>query len=181
MIPHMKWLQSLLGSAESQSDVAGSDTVRKIARELDELPPDQARHVAAFAYVLGRVAYADRHVSEEETASMETIVREIGGLPAAQAVLTVEIAKAQNKLFGGTESFIVTKEFQGSTNLEERQQLLDAMFAVSAADDSISTEEEASILQISKELGFGREDFIKARTQWSEKRSVIQRLRNRQP
>ena len=35
-------------------------TVRKIAAELEGLPREQARYVAAFAYILGRAANADR-------------------------------------------------------------------------------------------------------------------------
>lgn len=156
-----------------------SETLRRIAHELDELPPDRAHFIAAFAYALGRVAYADHQVSEEENREMERLVAEIGGLPPDQAVLTVEIAKAQHRLFGGTESFLVSKDFQSAAADGDRRRLLEALFAVSAADDSISGEEEAVILQITKEMGLRREDFLEARSKWSEKRSVIQRLKSR--
>jgi hypothetical protein len=111
---------------------------------------------------------------------MERLVSEVGGLPPDQAVLAVEIAKAQHRLFGGTESFLVSKDFQNAASDGDRHRLVEALFAVSAADDSISGEEEAVILQITKELGLRRKDFITARSKWSEKRSVIQRLKSRQ-
>lgn len=175
----MGWLERFLGAPGTSEKDEGSETVRKIARELDSLPLERARYVAAFAFVLGRVAYADQEVSPEETRAMEEIVREIGGVPENQAVLAVEIAKAQHKLFSGTDNFIVTREFQASATEEDRQRLLDALFAVSAADDSISSEEEATIRTIASELGYTRAQFVEARSQWSDKRSVMQRYRRR--
>ena len=41
--------------------------LRDILERLDHLPPDRARYLAAFAYLLGRVAGADQHVSAGET------------------------------------------------------------------------------------------------------------------
>ena len=42
-------------------------TMRRIAAKLASFLPEQARYLAAFAYILGRVAHADSLFSEEET------------------------------------------------------------------------------------------------------------------
>ena len=47
------------------------------------------------------------------------------------------------------------------------------MFAVSAADDSISTAEESQIRQIASELGFTHREFVEARLAYSEHREVL--------
>ena len=140
----------------------GFATVRKIVSELEAMPRERARFVAAFAYILGRVAHADQQISAEETAAMEEIVCRFGDLPEEQAVLVVQIAKGQNRLFGGTENFLVTREFRDISSPDERRHLLDCMFAVSAADDSISTVEESQIRQIASELGFTHRQFVDA-------------------
>jgi len=45
---------------ETAEDEAGeTETVRRIVGELRALPPEQARYVAAFAFVLARVAHAE--------------------------------------------------------------------------------------------------------------------------
>ncbi len=80
-----------------------TETVRRIVGELESLPPDRARHLAGFAYTLGRAANSDGDISDDETALMEKIVIEHGRIPEAQAILVVEIAKQQERLFGGTE------------------------------------------------------------------------------
>ena len=95
---------------------------------------------------------------------MQQIVQDLGQLPEAQAVLVVEIAKSQVKLFGGTENFLVSRRFKEMSSAEQRLELLECVFAVSAADDSITAPEELQARQISKELGLTHQDFITART-----------------
>ena len=46
------------------------------------------------------------------------------------------------QLAGGTENFLVTREFKEIATREQCRELLDCLFAVSAADDSISGVEE---------------------------------------
>jgi uncharacterized tellurite resistance protein B-like protein len=167
------WLRSP-GSSES-ARVGDTDTVRRIVSELNELPPERARFLAAFAYVLSRVAGADQHFSEVETTAMAEVLRRVGHLPDAQALLVVEIAKSQNRLFGGTENFLVTREFREVATDGEREDLLHCLFAVAAADEAISAEEEAQIGQIAGELGFARDQFLKVRLAYSGKRTVLRR------
>ncbi len=160
--------------AEPESS-AETETVRKIIAQLDELAPERARFLAAFAYILGRVAHADRSVSADETHAMERIVVEQGELPEAQAVLVVQIAKSQNQLFGGTENYLVTREFNRLATREQKIGLLHCLFAVSAADRSISTVEDNEIRRISQELGFSHSDFIAIRLAHRDHLAVLRK------
>lgn len=157
-----------------------TETVRRIVSELRALPPEQARYVAAFAFILARVAHADLEISGEETDRMERIVRDLGHLPAAQAVLVVEIAKRQSELTGGTENFLVTRELKEIATREQCRELLDCLFAVSAADESISGAEEAQIRQVASELGFSLEELVEIRSAWNDKREVLRGLPRRE-
>ncbi len=158
-----------------EAGVDETETVRKIARALNELDTDRARYIATFAYILGRVAMADLEVSEEETQSMERIVVDRGGLPPAQAVMVVQIAKSQNLLFGGTENFLVTREFNEIADRTQKLQLLDCLYAVSASDESISTVEDNEIGKIANELGLPREALVRAREAHAEYLAVLRR------
>src|SRR6185436_4285153 len=129
-----------------------TETVRKIVQKLDQLPPDQARHTAAFAYLLSRAADADLDVTPEETATMERIVMEKGGLSEELAILVVQIAKTQSQLFGGTENYLVTREFEQSSTREQKLALLDCLFAVTATDEDITALEDNVVRQIASEL-----------------------------
>lgn len=152
-----------------------SETIRKIVRELEGMDPDRARYIAAFAFILSRVAHADLEISPKETRAMEEIVARWGHLTEEQAVLVVQIARHQNILFGGTDNFIVTRDFNQRATREQKVELLHCLFAVSAADDSISAVEEGSIAQIARELGFSHREMVAVRSQYSDKRAVFQK------
>jgi uncharacterized tellurite resistance protein B-like protein len=168
-----------LGKPSTSSDAKGmsnhgdTETVRRIVGELERMDPSRARFLAAFAYVLSRVAAADFDVSDDETEKMVEIVQKLGHIPEEQAVLVVAIANNQNRLFGSTEDYLVTREFRDIASDEQRSEMLDCLFAVSAADDTITGDEEEQIRQISSEIGFTHEDYIQARLAYSDKRSVL--------
>ena len=170
----MSILERLRGLRVAGSATGGdTDTVRRIVSELDKLDPARARYLAAFAYILSRVAGADLHVSDAETAKMVALVERLGHLPEAQAIVVVEIAKSQHRLFGGTENFLVTREFREIASDAQRQELLECVFAVSAADEAITSEEEAQVWQIASELGFSHPQYIQTRLKYSDKRTVL--------
>lgn len=171
----MKSILHFLGLDGYHSEPAATetDTIRKITRQLDQLPPERARFVAAFAYILGRVAHADLNISAEETEAMEKIVVEETGLPTEQAVIVVQMAKSQNRLFGGTENYLVTKEFNRIASHEEKLALLNCLFAVSSSDQSISVREDNEIRQISRELLLEHRDFINARSRYRDFLAVL--------
>lgn len=154
---------------------AETETVRKIVDALDHMDPAQARYVAAFAYILSRVAQVDLRVSPEETRTMEQIVTQIGGLPEEQAIIVVQMAKTRSLLFGATENYLVTKEFNRIATTEQKLALLGCLFAVSAAEDSISTLEDNEISQISGELQLDRRDYLAVRYGYRDKLSVLKR------
>ena len=153
------WRSDLKAPAAAASS-ADTETVRKIAAALDRLDPDRARYIAAFAYILSRVARADLSISEEELREMERLVREKGGLPEEQAVMVVQMAKTQSILFGGVENFLVTREFDKIATREQKIALLHCLYAVSAADGSISSAEDTTIRAIADELHLDRAEFI---------------------
>jgi uncharacterized tellurite resistance protein B-like protein len=104
---------------------------------------------------------------------MERLVIEKGGLPEEQAMIVVQMAKTQNLLFGGTDNFSVTKEFKKLSSREQKLALLRCLFAVSAADESISTVESNEIRQISEELGLDRSEFTELRSEFRDHLAVL--------
>ena len=85
------------------------------------------------------------------------------------------MAKAQNLLFGGTENFLVTREFNKMTTREQKLALLACLFEVSASDDSISTAEDSEIRQIAAEINLEHRDFIAVRYAFRDRLSVLKK------
>jgi uncharacterized tellurite resistance protein B-like protein len=152
---------------------AETESVRRIVAELDQLDPDRARYVAAFAFILSRVANADLRIGKRETSAMERIVTEQGGLPENQAVIVVQMAKTQSLLFGGTENYLVTREFNRIATREQKLALLDCLFAVSAADETITTVESNVIRQIADELMLDHREYADVRSRYRDHLSVL--------
>lgn len=152
-------------------------TVRRIVAQLSAMPPQQSRFLAGFAYILARAAQADLEISDEETQLMEGYVQSYGGLPEAQSVLAVEIAKSQTRLHGGTEDFLVTREFRDIATEEQRIALVRCCYAVGAADATISAEENAEVREIARELGLTREQLNAIGNEFRDKLSAIQAMR----
>jgi uncharacterized tellurite resistance protein B-like protein len=175
----MSFLKRFLGIDVTPDDrpdvVPQTETVRKIIDSLDRLEPERSRYIAAFAYVLSRVAGADLEISSDETAAMERIVMERGELPEEQAIVVVQMAKTQNLLFGGTENFLVTREFARIASRKQKIALLDCLFAVSAVDESIVSAEDTEIRKVASEIGLSHEDFIEVKTQYRDHLEVLKK------
>ena len=170
----MSLLKRFLGlDIEEDPSQSQSPTLRRIVEALEGMPEERAHYLAAFAYVLGRVANADMHISDDETNMIEHLVEEYGGVSEDKARVVVEIVKEQNQLFGGTENFLVTQELTSITDRDQREHILHCLFAVAAADDSISNTEDREIRQIASELGFEHRDFVHVRSAYSDKREVM--------
>ena len=158
----LKPLRSWLGldAAEPAPEIAA---LRDTLNALDQLEPDRARYLAAFAYLLGRVAHADRQVSPEETRAMEALIQEHGQLSEDQTMVVVQLAKTSNRLFGGTENFLVAREFSALATYEQKLSLMRCLFGLSATDEAISTAEEGEIHRIANELRIDRPDLTALR------------------
>ena len=164
------------GSSEPKAqDASTAETIHKIASSLERMDKEEARYVACFAYLLGRVAHADLEISSAETREMEHIVQTRGGLNGDQSALVVQIAKTQNQLFGGTENYVIASEFNRIANRAQKVALLNCLFAVSSSDRSISTVEDNEIRKISQELRLDHADFIAARSAFREHLEVLKR------
>ena len=105
---------------------------------------------------------------------MEKVIEDVGRLPEDQAVVVVHAAKTRNLVFGGTDNFLVTREFNGVASREDKFRLLDCLFAVSAADHKITSVEDNEIRQISKELLLEHRDYISVRMRYRDKLAVLQ-------
>ncbi len=172
----MSLLRFLGLEKDPAKDRESGDTasVRRIAAKLERLDRDRAKYLAAFAYVLARIANADLEIDDSETAEMERSLSALSGLSEGEVALAVEIAKSQARMLGGTENYIVTREFRAISTREQRGQLLQCLYAVAAADGTISTVESAEIVSIAEELGFTRLEANSLRGQYRDKLAVFQ-------
>jgi tellurite resistance protein len=144
---------------------------------LEAMPPERARLLASAAYTLARAAHADLDISDEETAAIEVELRREGSLDEPTAVLITQMAKLQANTVGGTEDYVVTREFKALASEGQRLDVLRGCFAISAASGSISAEETAVLNQIADELDIDAGTLNTIRAEYHERLSAVQRIR----
>jgi uncharacterized tellurite resistance protein B-like protein len=158
-----KWLK-----VERQDPQQDQSALRGMLDALDRVDPERARYLAGFAYLLGRVAHADQHVSPEETKTMEALVEQEGQIAREQAMLVVGLAKQSNLLFGGTDNVVVAREFGTRSTYEQKLALMRCLFALSAVENNISVAEETEIQRIARELKVEHADLVQLRLAYKQ-------------
>ena len=153
-----KWL----GLAGHEADDPG-EGLQEIERALERMDAAHARYIACFAYILTRAARADHEITDAEMGEMQRLVAERGGIGPDEADLVVGIARAHGTRVGGTEDFLVTREFTAIANRDQKLALLDCLFAVSSTDQAIATAEDNEIRRIANELKLEHGDYIAIR------------------
>ncbi len=152
-------------------------TVRRIVAKLEAMPPERARLIASAAYTLARAAHADLDISDEETSAIERELQAHGALDEATAVLVTEMAKLQARTVGGTEDYVVTREFKAVATQDQRLDVMRACFAIGAASGTISAEETAVLNQIAGELDIEAAALNVIRADYHEQLSSVQEIR----
>jgi len=170
--------EAALNTAAAQATADGDTaTVRRIVAKLESMPQDQARLVASAAYTLARVANADLDISDDETAAIEQALQGTGAIDEPTAILVTEMAKFQAKTVGGTEDYVVTREFRKLATDEQRQRVIHAAFAISAANGVISAEESTEINQVARELDIEPAELNAIRNEFHDQLSSVQEIR----
>jgi tellurite resistance protein len=159
------------------SSAGDTATVRRIVAKLEAMPPERARLIASAAYTLARAANADLDISADETAAIEAELQANDALDEATAVLVTEMAKLQAKTVGGTEDYVVTREFKAVADDAQRLVVLRACFAVTAANGTISAEETAVLNQIAAELDIEDSAVNTIRADYHDQFSAVQQIR----
>jgi uncharacterized tellurite resistance protein B-like protein len=163
-----KWL-----GLDRSAETGEADGVDRLEQALAGLEPATARHVACFAYILTRSARADHVVTDGEAREMERIVAGQGGIPLDLAATLIALARKEALRSGGTDDFIVTREFNRIATREQKLTLLDALFAVSGVDESILTIEDNEIRRVANELMLEHADFIAVRARHRSNLAVM--------
>jgi len=94
---------------------------------------------------------------------MSRILAAHARIPEAQAAVVVKLAAQQARRSGGTDDFVIAREFDRVATHEQKVALIDALFTVSSVDASIVTVEDNEIRRIAKELKIEHGEYIAVR------------------
>jgi tellurite resistance protein len=178
----MRSILERLGLAPAPSRSAETATpaaVERIAERLEGMGTERARFLAALAMVLARVAGADLEVTGTERQAIVGLLVDDGAMSREQAELVVDMVVHRHHFSGVADEYLATRELKRIATRAELEHALHALFAVSAADDSISLVEEEEVRQVASELGFSHQEYVAVRAEFRDKREVLRGLGGR--
>jgi putative ABC transport system ATP-binding protein len=136
------------GRIKSLMDAVGDDAGR-LLNLMARFDPDAYSELAAFALALTRVASADQQIDEEENVAIRKILLEVSHLSEGEAELVMQLSHSMLGMHGAG-----SQEHTGDEEPRQRRQdWMEALHAVAAADGKVSAEELAEIDRIAGELG----------------------------
>lgn len=172
-------LLSLLGLGRTDPAPAPG-WMAAIKARLSRLPAARAELSAAFAGLLVRVAHADDDVSEAERATLHGLVKAHAGLTAEESAAVAEIVVHQATVLAGIDYASLTRVFNEIGSAEDKENLIDCLYAIATADQSVSVVEDEEIRRVSRALLLTHGQFIAIRTRYKDRLEVLRQLRPKQ-
>lgn len=145
---------------------AEPDSLTEIGAHLDSLPPGEARLVAAFAYLLARVAGADLRTEHREREAIAHRLETFAEIDSDRARILADTAIASAGLHGASDNHLVARAFRDMTDRTERLRLLRCLYAVAAADENITTAEDNEIFEVATAIGVEHIDVVTLRSEF---------------
>ncbi len=166
-----------LGLSKAEADDRREpESLRELAGRLSAMAPEDARFVAAFAYLLARVAGADLETAGGERDVIARRLETLAGLEPERAALLAEGAIAAADTHSASDDHLVARAFREIASPEERLLLVRCLYAVAAADSNITTLEDNEVFEIATEIGVARTDVVALRSEWKEQLTVLKAL-----
>ncbi len=141
--------------------------VERIADAMNALDNEEARYLAAFAYLLCRVAYADGVISRVETERMSSIMCDFSSLTPKQSDLVIKLAQNENFQADAETGRKVSAIFAEMAPLRARTDFIGCLYAVAAADEKVFGVEDESVMAIGLELGVSDEAVQRVRAAYA--------------
>jgi uncharacterized tellurite resistance protein B-like protein len=140
----------------------------EISAQLDALPAEEARFVAAFGYLLARIAGADLRTEDAERTAVAHHLETFAEIDADRAKLLAEAAIKAASTYSASDDHLVARAFRDMTEEPERIRLLRCLYAVAAADETISTLEDNEIFDVAMAMGVRRTAVIAIRLEFKK-------------
>jgi uncharacterized tellurite resistance protein B-like protein len=148
-----------------------------LGQRLGALRPERAELVAAFAGLLVRVAHADMEISTTERRRLRELIASHAGLSDAESEAVAECVVVEATELAGIDYASLTRTFNELASPQDKEHLIDCLYGVATADETVSVVEDEEIRQVARALLLGHAQFITIRGRYKEKLAVIQALR----
>ena len=148
----------------------------RLEEKLAHLGSDRVEMLAAFAGLLARGALGDAELSPAEERAMAEHLRSRTGLSEPEAELVADVAREAAESLAGIEDHLLTRTFNAYAGPEEKEHLIDCLYAVAAADGLVSSGEDEEIKRIARALLVPHSRVMDLRSRYRDQISVLRDL-----
>lgn len=169
-------LLSVLGLQPDQAPAPGHSFLAEMHRQLERLGTDRIEYLAAFAGQLARVALVDSVLSDTEEKSIVRLLETRTELKRNERQLVVQLMHHEAETLKGKQNHLLNRAVNRHASLQDKEQLIDSLYAVAAADDRISDEEDQEIRRIAAAVLLPRKTLMGVRSRYRDHLEVLQLL-----
>ena len=135
--------------------------------ETEDEPDERESRRIAVAALMYRVVDADGTIRESELARLNELLRETYGLDEAGA--SALLSAGRDADHGATDLYEHTSTLRRSLEMDERVRLVELLFELAYADESLHEGEDATVKRIAELLGVDARDRVLARREVAER------------
>jgi uncharacterized tellurite resistance protein B-like protein len=173
----MSLLEFLGVSRTNRSRTSETPLVQMLRDQLAGHDLGQVERIAAYAGLLVRVAHVDVEVSDAERMKLVEVIEQHLSVTAEQARRIGDLVIRQATELEGIEYSLLTRAVNDFADPEEKERLVDCLYAVATADGRISVAEDDEIRAVARALLLSHGQFIRIRQRFKDALEVIQSLR----
>lgn len=134
----------------------------ELRQELPDMDEDRVLIIACAAGLMARVAYVDFRLDAGELRHIEKVLRDWTTFDEELAALVARTAISHVKELAGMENHLYVYPLRDVLDKDSRYRLVEALFALAAADGSVENLESEEIRLIAKGLELSDRHFLSA-------------------
>ena len=136
---------------------------------------DEVKKITGFAGLLGKVAYADMDISSPELEKIRRVMVHVLKLDTPTVETLIDLMTEHRVQLFSIEDHLYARMINEVCTMDQKRLLLEALFSLAAADESISNAEDAAIWTVAKSLRFSHGDFIAARKRYRAHLDILKK------
>jgi uncharacterized tellurite resistance protein B-like protein len=173
----VRHLLDALGLGGGEAPPSEHKFLARVHRELGKSGRGRLEYLAAFAGQLARVALADAELSKTEEVSILRLLRERAHLSRDEAKLVVDLIHHEAETLKGLQNHLLNRAVNEHATRKEKEELVDCLYAVAAADASISNVEDREVRRVAGALMIPQKTFAAIRSRYGDCLEVMRLVR----
>jgi uncharacterized tellurite resistance protein B-like protein len=146
--------------------------MRRLQAQLVRLGPARMEYLAGFAGQLARVAHVEDGVSAAEALLIKTQLTE-HGLTGAEAGVVLDLLRHEIEVLHSLQHHVLNRAVNKHASAAEKEALVDCLYAVAAADHTVSDVEEREIRRVADALLIPHSVLMRIRGRYRDRIEVL--------